>query len=68
MSSPEIKFRLFETLRSKFTDNSPKVIVTSTGSLQVNPGKLLQTDEAHVQIEALRGLASGSSKSAGVKK
>jgi hypothetical protein len=68
MSSPEIKFRLFETLRSKFTDNPPKIAVTSTGSLHVNAVKLLNSPGAINQIDALRGLASESSTAVTGKK
>lgn len=47
---------ILEKIKGLYTSKPPEVTVTSSGALHVDPNKLLATDAAQKQIDALRGL------------
>jgi hypothetical protein len=47
---------ILEIIKELYTNKPPEVTVTSSGALHVDPSKLLATDAAQKQIDALRGL------------
>lgn len=47
---------LLEKIKGYYTNKPPEVTVTSSGALNVDPNKLLRTDAAQKQLDALRDL------------